>query len=189
MAIGLSKFPMLHRILGRARLVVAYAAVGYITSQCLEILIKITMFWVWYHYVLGTSSLILDVALWWAKTATGAIFPWKWVKAVTQPSTGIRTQQPRRQWGRRPVNISPLHHFMLQLRFLLTKQTWLLYHSNSFVASNSFSHSFSSLFPSPHNSLPFACSPSSPPCCTICMEKKKNLRVASCQVWHQLILI
>lgn len=42
-----------------------------------------------------------------------------------------------------PVNIAPLHHFTFQLRFLLTKQTWLLYHSNSFVASNSFSHSFS----------------------------------------------
>lgn len=104
------------------------------------------MFWVWYHYVLGTSSLVLDAALWWAKTATGAIFPWKWVKAVTQPSTGISTQQPGRECGRRPVNISPLHQFMFQLRFLLTKQTWLLYHTNSFVANNSFSHSFSSLF-------------------------------------------
>lgn len=60
---------------------------------------------------------------------------------------------------------------MFQLRFLLTKQTQLLYHSNSFAASNSFSHSFSCLL-FPHNSLPFARKPSSPPCCTICMEKK-----------------
>lgn len=152
-----------------------------ITPWHLEILMKMVLCWVWHHQVLGTSSLIADAALYWAKTATGAILPWKWVKAVTQPSTGISAQQAWRECGRSPVSV-PLHQFMFQPRFLLTKQTWLLYHSSSFVASDSFSHSFSSLF-FPHNSLPFARNPSSPQCCTICMEKKiSGLLLAKCDI-------
>lgn len=106
----------------------------------------------------------------------------------TTPSPGIRAQQARRECGKSPRDLSLLQQFKFQLRCLLTKQTWLFHHSNVSVTSNSFSHSFSSLFFPPH-SLPFAWNPSSPPCCTICLEKNFFFGAASCQVWHQLILI
>lgn len=134
------------------------------------------LFWVCYYWVLGTSWLILAAALYRAKTATGAILPWKWVKAVTQPSTGIRAHKARRERGRSPGNISLLHQFEFQLRYLLTKQTWLLYHSNAFVTSNSFSYSFSSLL-FPCNPLPFARNPPSLPTMLYYLYgKKKNFR-------------
>ena len=119
----------------------------------------------------------------WSQNSYGAIPPWKWVKAVTLPPP-----QARRECGKNPRELAPLQQFKFQLRCLLTKQTWLFHHSNVSGTSNSFSHSFSSLFFPPH-SLPFAWNPSSPPCCTICLEKNFFFGAASCQVWHQLILI
>lgn len=64
----------------------------------------------------------------------------------TTPSPGIRAQQARRECGKSPRDLSLLQQFKFQLRCLLTKQTWLFHHSNVSVTSNSFSHSFSSLF-------------------------------------------
>lgn len=101
----------------------------------------------------------------------------------TTPSPGIRAQQARRECGKSPRDLSLLQQFKFQLRCLLTKQTWLFHHSNVSVTSNSFSHSFSSLFFPPH-SLPFAQNPSSPPCCTICLEKNffSELLLAKCDI-------
>lgn len=64
----------------------------------------------------------------------------------TTPSPGIRAQQARRECGKGPRELSLLQQFKFQLRCLLTKQTWLFHHSNVSGTSNSFSHSFSSLF-------------------------------------------
>lgn len=89
----------------------------------------------------------------------------------TTPSPGICTQQAHRECGKSPRDLSLLQQFKFQRWCLLTKQTWLFHHSNVSVTSNSVSHSFSSIFFPPH-SLPFARNPSSPLCCTICLEKK-----------------
>ena len=77
--------PRLHSILGRWRQGCHIPhAVCSVTSRRLQVLTK-RMFCVCYYWVAGTSSLILATAFYRAKTATGAILPWKWVKAITQP--------------------------------------------------------------------------------------------------------
>lgn len=185
MAIRLSPFPMLHRILQRGRQVVSH------TPHSLQ----------YYSMVFGNPNQN-DYTLSLISLSFRDFFPHTWCSPqVSQNSyrghSSLKTSQggyttltttPQRECGRSPVNISLLHQFMFQLRCLLTKQTWLLCHSNSFVGSNSISHSFSNLFFSP-SFFTLSLKSLLPTMLYYLYGKKIFFRVASCQVWHQLILI